>query len=126
MIPRFSTLFWMCVIAVASSGLYMVKYRVLSIQKEIAQIEDQLQDERENLRVSSAEWAYLNRPERLQALANKYLQLAPMQGQQMADIETLPYPGQALASNTSRATSRKAAVGGPLIPAAAVVIPQQE
>lgn len=98
MIPRLSTIAWMCCLAVAAFGLYMVKYRVQAIQEQIAQKTRALEEEREHLRVIAAEWAYLNRPDRLQALAEKYLELKPLGGVQLGSIAMLPYPGENLAA----------------------------
>ncbi len=115
MIPKFATIFWMCFIAFAAFGLYMVKYRVLDIQKEIARTEHELEEEKENLHVIAAEWAYLNRPDRLQPLAQKYLKLEPMKGVQIGSLEQLPYPGQEMQVAQPAA---KAARG--IVPAVAV------
>jgi hypothetical protein len=89
---RVSTIAWLVFIAAAVYGLYTVKYRVLAIQREIASVESELQQEQENLRVVAAEWAYLTRPERLQALVTKHTSLVPVQGIQVMEVSTLPFP----------------------------------
>lgn len=86
---RVSTLLWMLAVAVAAFGLYMVKYRVQAVQAEIAQVTRQLEEEREGLNVSAAEWAYLTQPGRIQRLSEKYLRMQPAKTGQMAGMEAL-------------------------------------
>jgi len=91
MTPRVSTLISMLAIAVAAFGLYLVKYRVQAIQNDIAGINRQLDEERENLHVAAAEWAYLTQPVRLQRLNEKYLKLQPVDPSQVADLDALSH-----------------------------------
>jgi hypothetical protein len=98
---RFSTLIWMLVIVGAAFMLYMVKYQVQSLRQQVADTSHQLEAEKEALHVVAAEWAYLNRPERLQALANQYLSSTSVTADQVAEIEALPDQKQTLASNNS-------------------------
>jgi hypothetical protein len=81
---------WMFLGVVAAFGLYMVKFRVQALKIEVAAAETQLREEKKNLHVLTAEWTYLNRPERLRALSAKYLDIKPVQGSQLADIAALP------------------------------------
>lgn len=89
---RITTMLWMGLVLVAAFGLYMVKYRVQALQEDIAMTRHQLDEERQALHVLKAEWAYLNRPDRLQELSDKYLKAEPMTGEQMIDLATVPYP----------------------------------
>ena len=57
----------------------------------MAATETQLRQEKKNLHVLTAEWTYLNRPERLRVLAAKYLDVKPVRGVQLADFASLPY-----------------------------------
>ena len=57
---------WMFMGVLAAFGLYTVKYRVQALKTEVASTETQLREEKKNLHVLTAEWTYLNRPERLQ------------------------------------------------------------
>ncbi|NBO18117.1 MAG: hypothetical protein EBV03_02625 [Proteobacteria bacterium] len=95
---RLSNFVWMVVIVVAVFMLYKVKYQVQALQQEIAATSQQLRQEREALRVTSAEWAYLNRPERLQKLATKYLASTDVTVNQIAEIEEIPFPSQSMAA----------------------------
>ncbi len=94
--------FWMFLGALGFVGLYMVKYRVQALKVEVAATETQLREEKKNLHVLTAEWTYLNRPERLRVLAAKYLDIKPVRGTQLADFATLPVNAAALASDAEK------------------------
>lgn len=91
---RFATLVWMLVIVVSAFLLYRVKYEVQSLRILIADTSRQLEMERESLHVVAAEWAYLNRPERLQQLSAKYLSSDSVMVNQIAEVEAVPFPKQ--------------------------------
>jgi len=88
---RLSTLFLMAILFCAAYALYLVKYEVQSVREEAHLLELQLQEENEALHIANAEWAYLNRPERLQQLADKYLTLKPVQGSQIVELAAIPF-----------------------------------
>lgn len=91
---RLSTVVWMFLIVAAAFLLYMVKYQVQYLRQQVAENTRELETEREGLHVVAAEWAYLNRPERLQVLAQKYLASSEMMVNQVADIQAIPFPRQ--------------------------------
>lgn len=95
---RIPLLVMMLVIVGAAFMLYRVKYEVQALQQQIVESERELAHEREALRVVSAEWAYLNRPERLRQLAAKYLSSGSLTVEQIAEIEAIPFPRQVEAS----------------------------
>jgi len=96
---RLATVIWMVVIVAAALMLYMVKYQVQAIRNQATETASELEAEKEALHVVNAEWAYLNRPERLQQLASKYLAASDMTVDQVAQIEAIPFPSQTVASN---------------------------
>ena len=95
---RLSTVVWLFVIVVAAFMLYKVKYEVQTLKNKVAEASRQLEQEKQALHVVAAEWAYLNRPERLQKLAVKYLASSEVTVMQIADIEAIPFPGQTYAA----------------------------
>ncbi len=95
---RFSNIIWLAVIVIAAFMLYKVKYEVQSLKNQVAEASHELEREKQALHVVAAEWAYLNRPERLQKLAMKYLASSDMTVNQIADIESIPFPNQSVAS----------------------------
>ena len=71
-------------------AVYAVKYEVESLESQKAQLTQTLLEDRNAIRVSWAEWYYLNSPDRLQGLADKYLPLSKTKPEQIGSIEDIP------------------------------------
>ncbi|MBX9726578.1 MAG: hypothetical protein K2X09_04865 [Rickettsiales bacterium] len=80
----------MVCVAVLAIGLYMVKYSVQDVQRNVAALETELANEKESLHLLNAEWAYLNRPDRLRQLADRHLDLVPLDSRQIEKVSVLP------------------------------------
>ena len=89
---RISTLVWILVTVIAAFMLYQVKYEVQSLKSQVADTAHRLEAEKQALHVVAAEWAYLNRPERLQQLADKYLASSDVTVDKIADMRAIPFP----------------------------------
>jgi hypothetical protein len=76
--------------AVLAIGVYLVKYSVQDVQRNVAEIKRDLAVEKESLHLLNAEWAYLNRPDRLRYLADKHLDLVPLDGKRIDAVSVLP------------------------------------
>jgi cell division protein FtsL len=64
---------------------------VHNAENRLQQLQVSIEEERESIRVLEAEWQYLNNPERLEALAEQYLNVIPPSPEQMTlDVEDLP------------------------------------
>ena len=66
-----------------------VKYEARALDEEIASLGKQIDEERDALAVLRAEWSLLNRPERIERLAQKYLKLAPAQPRQLVTVDSV-------------------------------------
>jgi cell division protein FtsL len=66
--------------------LFKVKYEVVEIEQKLAQTERQIAREKETIHILKAEWSHLNEPQRLQKLAEKYLDIVPMKTEQIAAV----------------------------------------
>lgn len=119
MLSRISTIFWMILIVVSALGVYLVKYQVQSMQEELVKLENNLREERESLHVLEAEWAYLNRPERLQELADRHLPLMPSLSKQISSVEAIPQTADLVAK--AEEAEEPAAQNSPITPVRAVV-----
>lgn len=87
---RLNTMIYCLCFAVAAYALYMVKFSVQNLQREVAVTKAQLAQEKEALHLLNAEWAYLNRPERLRRLADAHLDLVPLDSRRIDNLELLP------------------------------------
>ena len=89
-VVRVSLVIWLIVAGAVALGLYQVKYKVQRLEEELQQVRNDIRQDRVALHVLEAEWAYLNRPERLQRLASKHLDMGPSGAQQVAAVTALP------------------------------------
>lgn len=87
---HFTSIIAMMCFGIAAVGLYLVKHVVEDVQRDVTKLEVQVASEDESLHLLKAEWAYLNRPERLHALADKHLALQPLDSRQIQDVGVLP------------------------------------
>lgn len=87
---RITALIYLACFATLSVGLYLVKYTVQDVQREVAGLKKNLGAEKESLHLLKAEWAYLNRPDRLRQLADRHLDMVPLDSRQIDDIHALP------------------------------------
>jgi cell division protein FtsL len=85
-----ATVFWSLLAAVVGFGLFHVKYQVQTLEDRLAKLNRAIVREQEQIHVLRAEWTYLDRPERIEQLAKKYLELAPPKASQVGSIAQLP------------------------------------
>lgn len=57
---------------------YSIKYETILFSEQIVKVKHAIDREQDRIGMLRAEWAYLTRPERLQALADKHLDLKPL------------------------------------------------
>lgn len=60
-------------------GMFQVKYKVYNLKRDLKTIDRQLVADKDAIRVLKAEWSYLNKPERIEKLAERYLKLGNIQ-----------------------------------------------
>jgi cell division protein FtsL len=86
------TLFWVCLAVTVGFGLFHVKYKVQALEEDLRQLNAAITEEQEQLHVLAAEWAHLNRPDRLEALARKHTELVPAKPEQIGTVTAIPFP----------------------------------
>ena len=75
---RYTSFLCLIILLGGALGVFKVKFYVQNLRKDILEMENQLSKEKNAIRVLKAEWTYLNQPERLRKLANKYTKLLPL------------------------------------------------
>src|SRR5216683_6198005 len=73
---RLGTVFWLVLVLAAGFTTFKVKYAVQDIEDELNRARRQVIAEQQESRVLTAEWTYLNQPERLAELNRRFLGLA--------------------------------------------------
>lgn len=69
---------------------YTIKYETIYRSEQLAKVSHQIKAERDAIGVLRAEWGYLTRPDRLQALSDKYLDLQNVKPDQIVEFAALP------------------------------------
>ena len=90
------TLFWLVLVSATGFAMFGVKYQVQALEDELARTKRATTAEEHEIRVLDAEWAYLTRPETLEALNRQFLSLGPISTKQLhataVDIPLRPVP----------------------------------
>lgn len=85
---------------------YRENYETKAALDDVARLEREIAKEREALAMLNAEWAYLNRPDRLRDLTQlnfDRLGLLPMLPEQFGSVSEVPYPVPEIVQNLSGA-----------------------
>ena len=85
-----ATVFWSLLAALVGFGLFHVKYQVQKLEDQLTKLNRDIVREQDQIHVLKAEWTYLNRPERIEELSKKFLDLAAPKPSQMGTIAQLP------------------------------------
>ena len=89
---RFLHVLAICAVIVSAAYVYSVKYQTIYAAEEIVKTRHQIAKERDAINVLRAEYAHLVRPDRLQALADKQLDMQPLVLNQIVKADDLPEP----------------------------------
>jgi len=88
---RTHALVWAVLVAAAAGFLFYTSHQAEELEAELEASHRAVIAEREAIRILHAEWAYLNEPGRLRALARRHTPLGPaMPVQIVADIDDIP------------------------------------
>lgn len=82
----------MAIVALVGSAVYAysIKYETIFYASRITKLKHEMQAERQAIGTLRAEWSHLTRPERVQALAEKHLDLQPLALNQIVKADALP------------------------------------
>lgn len=87
------------ILVVLAFWAYRVNYETQAAEARVKALRYEIARERENIAVLRAEWAYLNRPDRLRELAELHfpdLKLMPLHSAQFATPGMVAYPSEQL------------------------------
>ncbi|MFT6557530.1 hypothetical protein [Sneathiella sp.] len=87
---RTITLAMVIAIAIVSYIPYQLYYETQQLEKDLSELRRDISKNKQAIRILKAEWAYENRPEKLQALAAKYLPLLLVSPHQVATLGEVP------------------------------------
>ncbi|HTV46758.1 MAG TPA: hypothetical protein VMF05_15705 [Stellaceae bacterium] len=88
---RLSTLFWLILASATGFAMFAVKYEVQALADQLTRITRQAGATEHDIRVLDTEWAYLNRPDALAQMNERYLGLVPIATKQLEQsIAALP------------------------------------
>jgi len=74
----------------AAGAVYQVKYSAAFEAQKIAKLRDEIRYERDRIAVLNAEWARRTAPDRIQALAERHLDMQPLDVSRMDRLASLP------------------------------------
>ena len=105
---------WIGLAGMTSFALFNITFKVERLESELSALNKQILKEQKAVHVLRAEWSYLNRPERIEALARKLLpHLQPPEATQIDHLDNLDdgagaarAAGNVLVPNIRPATSR--------------------
>ena len=106
---RRSFLLWIVLAASLGFPLYLMKYEVQAVEEELQRVNREIVRNEEAIHVLKAEWAFLNRPDKLAALTERHLELKPLDARQLADMVALNSRVQEVRAVTRDARTRDAA-----------------
>ena len=99
-----STIIWIGVTCAASGILYQTSYKAQEQERELARLNREIRQAHADIQVLKAEWAYLNRPDRLRELVTlnfDRLGLFPMEPGQFGQINAVAMPPPPITADLS-------------------------
>ena len=88
---RLATWGWLAVVGVAGFATFEVKYQVAQVDDDLGRVNRQIDTDRDQLRVLSAEWSYLTQLSRLDQLRQRHLTLVPVTRAQLSSLDQIPF-----------------------------------
>ena len=73
-----------------SLALFALKYKVQDLEDELVRLNRSIFADQQAVHVLKAEWSHLNDPERLRALARRYLGMRPVTPNQLVTLADVP------------------------------------
>ena len=86
---RLAACIWSVVAVVLALTVFQIKFAVQELEGELAGVNAEIVRDQEAIHVLRAEWSYLNRPDRIAGLAERFLGLDPAVEPQLVSLKDL-------------------------------------
>lgn len=93
---RLVHVFWIGIVALAAALVFNVSHDVQDLKRERNALADQIRHEHETIRVLEADWAFLNQPARLEAMARRHTPLRATTAEQIIGLSAVPEKSAAI------------------------------
>lgn len=77
-------------LVVAASWVYKIKFEATLDAERVSKMRSEIRRERDMIALLRAEWSQLDRPDRIQSLAQRHLTLKPVEVAQFDPLDKLP------------------------------------
>ena len=85
---------WVMFTFVIGAYYFVLTNDVQNLEKELAQINRDIENDIRDIHILEADWSELNNPERLRTLAGKYISLDFIKPEQIINYSALPLEGE--------------------------------
>lgn len=89
---RYLNIFLVFSVVALAFLIYQVSYETRAHDHSIAALRGEIEQERDAIALARAEWSLLNRPERIERLASKFLNLQPAKAEQLVSYAAMARP----------------------------------
>ena len=93
------SILWFLFTVVIGSYYFVLTNDVQNLEKELAQINRDIENDIRDIHILEADWSELNNPERLKVLAGKYISLDFIKPEQIINYSALPLEYENFDSN---------------------------
>ena len=91
---------WIMFTLVIGSYYFVLTNDVQNLERELASINEEIENDIRDIHILEADWSELNNPERLKSLAGKYISLDFVKPEQIINYSALPLEGELLENPT--------------------------
>ncbi len=82
---------WVALTCLVGFGMFVMKNQVQNLEKELASINHNIEEDVKTIHILKAEWSHLNNPARLRSLATKHIALNQLKAEQIINYSALPF-----------------------------------
>ena len=101
------SILWIMFTLVIGSYYFVLTNNVQNLEKQLAEINRDIENDIRDIHILEADWSELNNPERLKNLAGKYISLDFIKPEQIINYSALPLEGELLENPTMFAKNNR-------------------